>query len=309
MTGMKTHTKSSQARYNLRPRRGSHHLLDGFPSGGANRSYESYSRAELLELQERNKRILHHKAVVSQLPDQGARLRNTIEYVEQLLNATADSTLAAHLASLTLQTPRQNPRRRYKVTKARATVSASSTTIAGASAAITAITASRDTLPPRPPGLVTKRRNSSTCVRPIDISSNNNNNNDNDSNSNACSSARRRTSSTSSFSSYSVPSTPADDQNFGHRTCMMSLAESVQLQESHHRLLEDELVSKKLNGLCDTMTEMCIVSASKRKPSLPQVPEAVDGDENNTNEDADASGASREQMYYRMAAKHRRAGE
>lgn len=142
---------------------------------------------------------------MSQLPDQGARLQNTIDHVEQLLNATADSTLAAHLATLTLQTPRQDPRRRYKITKARAALTASSTTVAATSAGPTAAAAARDALPPRLPVLITKRRNSSTCVRPIDISSNTNN---------GCSYGRRRTSSTSSFASCPVssPSSPVDDQ-------------------------------------------------------------------------------------------------
>ncbi|KAI8887270.1 hypothetical protein K501DRAFT_283394 [Backusella circina FSU 941] len=83
----------------------------------------SYSKSELLELQERNLQMLRSSAVIATLPDKGAKLRETNQLIATLLideNTAQDSlscfdnsfNLENQMEAMSVLTPRQGARKR-----------------------------------------------------------------------------------------------------------------------------------------------------------------------------------------------------
>ncbi|KAI9265168.1 hypothetical protein BDA99DRAFT_507940 [Phascolomyces articulosus] len=212
------------SRYPLRSRRGSVHSTDGFPSSISRKNLESCSRAELLELKERNERMLRHRSVVHTLPDKGAKLKQSIRQIDELLLNTMDdeitventfqdceSALTSKLANLSFLTPRQEARKRgIALANARAT---------------------------QQPFICKQRRNSSSLFMRRQ-------------NSSFSSMVENHTTTNTSSTNNGIPSISTsvieeyppleeDDAEFQVKVCMMSLDESVRLQENRSKLIEE----------------------------------------------------------------------
>ncbi|KAI9491523.1 hypothetical protein BDB00DRAFT_486686 [Zychaea mexicana] len=239
--GTKKEAKEILASDNKHRIRGSLHALDGFSSTISRKNLESCSRTELLELKERNERMLRHRSVVHTLPDKGAKLKQSIRQIDVLLLSTIDdeitvdntfpdreSALTAKLASLTFMTPRQEARRRgIALANARAT-SLSSWSSSSSSSSFSL-------------GVPTHTTTTTTTTTPVTTTPATCHPHHHHHHHQPYVKQRRNSSIVMRRHNSSYPSTTVDGMNEAElqaKVCMMSLDESVRLQENRSRLIE-----------------------------------------------------------------------